>query len=452
MCCNLIVASKHASSNLSLLETFWSHCKKFRDVSVEMSEVSQGTATRTFTTMQTLSQSITAAGLTTTASSIATVSDGNDDDEIMMIGNSTKTSNSTSEMDPISSSSSGETQAGFPFVTMPYFHVQGYQTLTIGGADIVLYAPLVPMDQKEEWESYASNNQQWLAEGLEYQHQRLAIDSQHQQQLQPGNGNETVSSIPHKIYSFGENDGATLDHDHERGDIHVPGYYLPVWQIYGRSIDAGIVNLDLLTAPSLTNTTQDGVFINRHEFEDAVADALQHRKGIISNIADYSYLTDSATASSNGMEDDDDHAYASPQSFVMEPVYASFDNAINGDAGQENIEIVGFVISIVTWKDYLHRFLLETAADNNEEDGLGSKITASAGNDVHVVMNDGCGNVHTYEIFHSKDGATNVDYLGNFDLHQPQYNDFRSTINFAPFARVAESHPRDYVFDGPSES
>ena len=84
MCCNLIVASKHASSNLSLLETFWSHCKKFRDVSVEMSEVSQGTATRTFTTMQTLSQSITAAGLTTTASSIATVNDGNDDDEIMM--------------------------------------------------------------------------------------------------------------------------------------------------------------------------------------------------------------------------------------------------------------------------------------------------------------------------------------------------------------------------------
>ena len=106
-----------------------------------MTEVSQDTASRTFTMMQTLSQSITAVGLTSAVSTTSTIQEGDGGEGgITAIGNSTTTDSTGNTT--ISSSSSNTMTAddmmtGFPFVTMPYFHVQGHQTLIIGGADVV---------------------------------------------------------------------------------------------------------------------------------------------------------------------------------------------------------------------------------------------------------------------------------------------------------------------------
>ena len=394
-----------------------------------MSEVSKGVATRTFAMIQTLSQYITAAGLATI------VDDGDNNNSIM----------------------------GFPFVTMPYFHVQGHQILTIGGADVVLYAPMVSMKQKENWESYATNNQQqWMSEGWKYQQQRRRKSQPQEEEEGERTTTHNPGSIPTEIYPFGGK--GSPGHLHEFGDIHFPGYYLPVWQMYGVPTNASVINLDLLTTPTTNNSATSS--INGRgggsEFEHAIVDIHQRRKGIISNIGDYSYLTKysmtlsnaKSTSSSDTRTSNDENGGGppSPQSFIIEPVFADLENTGTDGTGT-NSEIVGFVIAVVTWKEYLRRFLLE-ATDANGDVTLSSSAS-SGGNDMHVVLEDGCGKVHTYEVSHNRDGTTNVDYLGNSDLHQSQYNEFQHAIDFAPFSRLSVddggNHPTSYIY-GPSES
>ena len=277
------------------------------------------------------------------------------------------------------------TTATFPFYTMPFFHVQGGQTKEASGAEAIIFAPLVAKSQKEQWEEYSTKNQDWILKGLEHE----GIHD-----IDPG-------TIPSEIYSEQE------IRVKQPGEVQVDDYILPVWQMSGAPRDASIVNLDLLTRPTFAHT---------------MVDVLQSRHGIVSAIDDFRYLT----SPSNGTRYQHNHAFSQhvkkehqtvedvphPQSYMLEPVYESF---------EENARVVGFVIAIFPWNTFFSDVLPE-------------------GIPVFMVINDNCGHVHTYEI-----NGPNVWFLGEGDLTRLDHAHQKRTIEFASYARHdGGDHPNKY--------
>jgi class 3 adenylate cyclase len=250
---------------------------------------------------------------------------------------------------------------------LPYFSQLAEDTRAISGAEIVALAPLVHASQQEQWEAYATNKQGWIHEGLKY---RGLPD------VDPG-------LIPEQIYDY---QGV---HSHKEGQMHFPGYHLPVWQIASAPANASIVNLDLFT---------------RSSFEYTAVDVIESKVGILSDICDFSYLTEYSY-----FVDDDEVAH--PQSYILEPVFENFD---------EGAEVVAFVIAIFPWNNYFKNIFPDTVEG------------------VDVVVDDQCGDVHTYRV-----NGLDSEYAGTGDLHEGQFSSQKFSIEFATFARFKGSHPTD---------
>jgi class 3 adenylate cyclase len=235
----------------------------------------------------------------------------------------------------------------------------------ISGAEVVALAPVVHASQKQQWEAYATANQEWILEGLD--HRGLP-------DVDPG-------LIPKEVYD------AKGVHSHKEGQIHFPDIHLPVWQITQAPVNASIVNLDLVTSSS---------------FEHTMVDVIEGREGVLSDISDFSYLTEYSYEVDDGQE-------AHPQSYILEPVFESFD---------EGAEVVAFVIAVFPWNNYFRNIFPDTVRG------------------VEVVVDDRCGDTHTFRI----DGI-DTDYVASGDEHDPKYDRHKYSIEFAEFARFEGSHP-----------
>jgi len=254
----------------------------------------------------------------------------------------------------------------FPFFTMPFFEVQGEEARKISGAEVVLFAPLVKTSDKLRWEDYSVAKQSWLQEGLTYR----------------GLPNVDPGPIAEEIYAYEVDKHKT----HKAGEIHVDGYFLPVWQMAGAPVNASIINLDLLT---------------RSSFEHAMVDVIEQREGTLSYVSDFNYLTENSVEGDNGFH---------IQSYVLEPVFESFDS---------DATVVGFIVAVLPWNTYFENVIPE-----------GTK-------GVNIVIDDQCGDVFTYEI-----NGANSTFLGSGDLHETAYDSNVYSIDFATFARYEGSpHP-----------
>lgn len=224
---------------------------------------------------------------------------------------------------------------------------------------------------KEEWEAYANANQGWIKEGLKLQ----------------GKADVDPGFIPETIYG---------DHKHKEGQLHYPGYHLPLWQITGAPINSSVVNMDLFTKSS---------------FEHASADVIEIREGILSDICDFSYLTEY----SYELFDDE---LAHPQSYILEPIYDSF---------VEGANVSAFVVAILPWNNFFKNIFPENVEG------------------VHVVIDDKCGDIHTYLL-----NGPKSTYVGFGDRHDPTYNYLRHSSDFAVDFRFHGSHPTDgsVTFEG----
>ena len=194
----------------------------------------------------------------------------------------------------------------FPFVTVPFFEVQGGKAQELSGANVVLVAPMVKTSDKLRWEDYSVAKQGWLQEGLAY---RGLPD------VDPG-------PIPAEIYAY----SAEEYEDHEEGEIDTDGYFLPVWQMAGAPVNASIINLDLTT---------------RSSFEHTMADAIEQREGVLSYASDFNYLTENSLDQNIGFH---------IQSYFLEPVFETFEN---------DAEVVAFVIAVFPWNRYFKNVLPE---------------------------------------------------------------------------------------------
>jgi hypothetical protein len=53
------------------------------------------------------------------------------------------------------------TSSIFPNITIPHFEERAREVVQVSGAVTLLYAPIVPLNQKESWEAYAQSRRGW---------------------------------------------------------------------------------------------------------------------------------------------------------------------------------------------------------------------------------------------------------------------------------------------------
>mmetsp|Transcript_6722 Transcript_6722/g.18832 ORF Transcript_6722/g.18832 Transcript_6722/m.18832 type:complete len:119 (-) Transcript_6722:783-1139(-) len=71
-------------------------------------------------------------------------------------------------MSTVVSNAGEKSPTDFPFVTVPYFEVAGYQARVVSGAQSFTYTPIVTGSDVEEWNKYSVENRGWLKESRDY--------------------------------------------------------------------------------------------------------------------------------------------------------------------------------------------------------------------------------------------------------------------------------------------
>jgi class 3 adenylate cyclase len=186
--------------------------------------------------------------------------------------------------------------AAWPQVSLPDFEVRAGEALELSGAEVIVFAPIVPLEDKERWEEYATKNQGWIQEGLSVQ----------------GLEDVDAGTIPQQIYPFPSDDTWEI----MEGDI-----YVPVWQTAKAPTDASAINLDLSSIPS---------------FYRQILDVIEIKHEVLSEVVDL-YATQG------------DEAYQ-PRSYIFEPVFETF---------EKDSRVVGFIIAVLPWNSYFVNLLPE---------------------------------------------------------------------------------------------
>jgi len=171
---------------------------------------------------------------------------------------------------------------------MPNFEKQAGDIGGIFGAEVIFFAPLVQTSEKSAWEEYAFWNQAWIKKGL----------------TQCGLSETEPGLISPEIYNYTENGPP---HKHKAGQVHFADYHLPVWQMARAPTNASVVNLDLFT---------------RSSFEHRANDVVETREAILSDVCDYSYLTEYSVTKN----EDDKTVEAHPQSYILQPVFETLES------------------------------------------------------------------------------------------------------------------------------
>ena len=121
----------------------------------------------------------------------------------------------------------------WPLVTVPHFETKGHHARSLSDADVIAFCPLVSEENRVDWEAYASEQQGWIEQG--------------QERVYGGDYSYPISP------NIMEND------DIMNGTLvkaQGPAPYLPVWQMSPPPFDPTVVNIDLMSDPSLKRAIQ----------------------------------------------------------------------------------------------------------------------------------------------------------------------------------------------------
>lgn len=269
--------------------------------------------------------------------------------------------------------------ATWPEIVVPHFELRAGEINHLANAEQVTFVPLVRERQLNQWEDFASNNQDWLTESLHWQDLLLA-DNKTQiygraRELEAG-----TPKIPSHLWRFAEGDHGTIVS--VSGSNSSIGYYAPVWQQAPAPRSPSIINYDLLSHPVFRR-----VYIGMRD----------SKLPVLSETTDLEFLTGGAVQERS----------SDPTSFLMTPVHPYFSvEAFGRD------ELTGFFVSVLSWKHYFQHLLA---------DGVRG---------ISVVMHDTCGDSFTYEL-----NGADATFQGKGDLHDPRYSDLAIRATFAPFLK-----------------
>jgi class 3 adenylate cyclase len=283
-----------------------------------------------------------------------------------------------------------DTNQTWPNMTLTHFAVRAAEIREFTGVELVVLAPLVHVDEKEEWERYA------------WEHQKEAFENDHIYYL--GSENQTeqdIGTITTAIYPFPTSTRQLSGDVHRRrvqdqdhGDHDVPrennraglpaGVSVPVWQFGPRVRVASLALLDLYSYPP---------------FEIIVNNVFDSNQALLSGIINLDVLERYVDLGENDQ--------SKLRSVLAQPVFKSLHD--------RNLEVVGFLFGVLRWQDLFENILPQGV------DGL------------VVNMKDSCGAGFSFEIngreaLFTEDDRT-LDSL---------YNDMVIRAPFARFATVEE--------------
>lgn len=178
--------------------------------------------------------------------------------------------------------------AMWPFVTIPNFEVQGQDALEHTGARLLSICPIVTTDNRDEWETYSVENQDWIQESIEV------------------SGEDTTSSAGISSFIFRP--------AFPRLNATVPLYedkYLPIWQTAPIAGNEMMVNFDIFNYSLVPKV-----------FETMIAT----RGPVLSETI-------------NAMPD----SYGPPEAFVSVPIFMSL---------EPDSKVGALILALMQWEDY----------------------------------------------------------------------------------------------------
>jgi hypothetical protein len=270
----------------------------------------------------------------------------------------------------------------WPFVTQPDFSIQAASARSLGQALSLELYPLVTSDNLAKWRAYSQQNSvSWLQAGLTFDAKSTKHNEEDQRALQTTTTQDTtISSF---VYSVNE------------GGEKVPSansaVFLPFWQ--SSPVNPGLVNYDLQSDERLSEDLR-AMQISHHAVITEMTDPKD------TDQADVKALYQNWLASRNGSIE--------PISRIIFPV---FDRLQVSGAPQ----VVAILVAAFHWEDVLRDILPPNSSP------------------VVVVLENSCGQVHTYEI-----NGEDAVYGGQGDLHDRRYDDSKMA-SVMIFERLSEA-------------
>ncbi|GAX15863.1 hypothetical protein FisN_2Lu430 [Fistulifera solaris] len=269
--------------------------------------------------------------------------------------------------------------AAWPQVTVPDFELRGYHNNILSKALQVSLVPLVRADEKEEWEIYAQQNEEWIDEGLAVAKERQLTE----------NTQEKDEPIEDFVWRFADGDsGTSVVQNGEGFSLDGVKYFAPLWQQSPAPHDTQIVNYDILSHPVLQRLFHAMQTTGQPVFSEAV---------------DLSFITKGA------IEDNFEH----PHTYVIYPVFGSFTKD-----GQSHTyhDVVASLIIVLPFDELLLNMIPEGV------------------NGIDVVMDNTCGQHFTYSI-----NGPAASFLGYGDHHDPDYDYMGLAVEFGDHSRFAHT-------------
>lgn len=281
-------------------------------------------------------------------------------------GNNAQNSfNSISSFSSVVTSFAISTGAKWPNVTVPHFEIRGREAHKLAGFLLLTLTPIVNLHDKDGWEAYSVERQNWIQEGLDYGAELYGETTSYKAQ-----------PISSRIYTLNRGGRSPVTHG---------GPFAPQWQQAPAPRNQAIVNLDLLLNPTIQRTYQ---FITR------------------ANHAILSETVNLRTLYQNFVSDD---SAEDPHSFLMQPVYDEF-----GDGRK----LVAFMMAILPWNNYFANLVAE------DVQGIFLVMRSSCGSAFTYLINGrtasflGMGDVHDMKFNSLKHTQSFTSFLyqthGNF--------------------------------------
>jgi hypothetical protein len=257
----------------------------------------------------------------------------------------------------------------WPFFNLPDFAFRAANTRELADAASIALLPFVTVENREEWEAYSIENDQWLEDSQAFEDSSVA----RQRQLE----NPTyVNGISAEIY--------VINSDKQKEVDESIGPFFPFWQ-HSPLLDQ-IVNYDLYSNSNFKGGI-DTMLESKQAVIGKVWDVVENPEDlIIFDKFDDAWKRNSIPAGQN------------PISKVFYPVF---------DTLESDHQIVAMLTGVIDWVTYFDQILPPHA------------------NGIVCVLENECGQVHTYQI-----NGEHAEYIGKGDLHRTHYDYLGASIRF----------------------
>jgi len=312
--------------------------------------------------------------------------------------------------------------------TLAFWQVLAQEAQAQAGPDIVAWAPLVDIEDRVAWETYAVANQDWIASSKHFLEHHQTENLQHEAsdyRDEEVEDNEAVwDPIRPMITTLPEWELLNRDQEgEEHEDQHhheLDRFHAPLWQVGGSTVDSSGINLDLIMHPTFRrliaemletrqavlseainvafldpHSQQEGEDedgYNQNDEEHEGSHDIRHRllegEDEHHDGEDHDEHEDDHEDSHEDHEVDTDHDVHEPHAIMLYPIFSDL---------EENSIISGFVITVFPMGLVF------------QSQGLIRKMV--------TVFSDSCGYDYTYVV--ELHGA---QYLKNMDLHDHKFD------------------------------